>query len=111
MAQPQNNKEILIVNINNNIEGQVTSPWQIFNYFLITLSVITGLICLAQFCKKFSDKLKRSPLTAYGLQAIARNPKGEQNQICECNHKYKLHVIGSPLTVTTVFPRLRYTHI
>ena len=87
------------------------TSWAIFNYFLITLSVVTGLIALLQVSFKISAKLKRSPLLFYGLDDTIRNKGAESRSLCNCVHKYKLHITGKSNVLNRIFPRIQYSHV
>src|SRR5277367_4683981 len=96
-------KQLLTININTQVEPIVATPGQIFNYFIIALSVVTSLICLGQFLKKLHTRAKRSPLISYGLQASLKIKSDKRKgDICKCSHRYKLHVVGSPAVVSSV---------
>jgi hypothetical protein len=97
--------QTLALNINNSPPSEPFLSAQIFNYFLIALSVVTGLVCLIQFIMKINQKAKRSPLTSYGLQSAVKNVAMERHQICECtqSHKYKLHISGAEAVIKALF--------
>jgi hypothetical protein len=103
--------QTLALNINNSPPSDPLTSAQIFNYFLITLSVITGLVCIIQFMMKMNQKAKRSPLISYGLQSAVKNVALERNLVCDCTHNYKLHISGAAAAITAIFPKLKYSHL
>ena len=58
---------VLLVNLNAPKAPTPLSTAEIFNYFLIVLTVITGLIALIQVLFKIRRRIAQSPLFAYGI--------------------------------------------
>ena len=69
-------QQLLVIN-SQPAKTTFVTPAQLINYFLIALSITTGLLCLGQFLIKLHRRLKRSPLISYGLQAGVKNKKAK----------------------------------
>src|SRR3977135_2614170 len=102
--------EILVVNLNN-LDTPPLTLWSIFNYILISLTIITASLALGQFLLKLNKKAKRSTLTGYGLKAEMKNKKPNQISVCKCRHKYKIHTSGLPQVISALFPKIKYSHV
>ena len=106
-----NKNQILLVNHNPTDPGTQETKWEIFNYFLIGLTVVTGIIAVIQVFIKVRSRIMKSPKIFYGLNKELKCEGYEKRIICECTHNYKLHITGKIETIKEIFPKVKFTHI